>query len=69
LWGLPLLTLPVSACCCVSELCFFHVAKAKAIVASEGHNVSIHINTDMNKICRYLKGNMFKYAEDGSVEE
>lgn len=51
------------------SLVFFHVAKAKAIVASEGHHVSIHINNDMNRTSRYLKGNMLKYAEDGSVEE
>jgi hypothetical protein len=51
------------------NLVFFHVAKARAIVAIEVHHVSIHINTDMNKMYRYLKGNMFKYAEDGSVEE
>jgi hypothetical protein len=51
------------------SLVFFHVAKAKAIVASEGYHVSIHINNDMNRTSRYLKGDMLKYVEDGSVEE
>jgi len=61
--------LPVSACFCIFESCFFHVAKAEAIVASEGHHMSIRINIDMNRMSRYLKVSMFKYAEDGSVEE
>lgn len=53
----------------VFEPCFFHIAKAKAIVASEGHHVSVHTNIDVSRMIRYLKGNMLKSAEDGSVEE
>ena len=31
--------------------------------------MSVHTSIDVNRMIRYLKGNMLKSAEDGSVEE